>query len=245
MRFALTSLFLAASAVTAHADNSPWNAFYVGVHAGYGSVDTGVDLSNSTGAIFYNDPFDPTQGELSSVDAFFGGLQIGADRQIGSLVIGLEADVSWSDAEADGQFTTPLGSRWDITSSLDTLATVRGRAGFLASPALLIYGTAGLAWGKVDVTQATTFVDANGAFLDDGGRTSGTFNHVGYAVGAGFEYAFAPNWSLKTEYLFIDLGEEDYQLKGTTKPGGKTPYVETFSSDIEIHTVRMGVNYRF
>lgn len=222
-----------------------WTGFYIGAHAGYGSSDTGVDLSHSTGAIFYNDPFVPDQGSLGSADGFIGGLQIGADRQFGSVVAGIEVDISWADMEADGTFTTPLGSQWKITSNIDTLGTARGRFGILLNPAFLVYGTAGVAWGLVDVRQATTFVDPQGAFLDDGGRTSTDAAHVGYTVGGGLEWAMSRNWSLKAEYLYIDLGDEDYSLQGTTKPGGNVPYVETFGSDIELHTVRGGINYRF
>jgi outer membrane immunogenic protein len=244
MKPSLTLAALLSMTVTASA-NEPWSGLYIGAHAGYGWGSTDVDLSNSTGAIFYNDPFVPSSGSLSDSDGFVGGLQVGANKQLGGMVVGLEADVSWSGMEADGTFTTPLGSQWAITSELTTLGTVRGRVGLLATPALLIYGTAGLAWGQVDVTQATTFVDGKGAKLDDGGRTSGDFNHIGYAIGAGAEYALGNGWSLKGEYLYIDLGDEDYQLTGTTKPGGTVPYVETFASELDLHTLRVGANYKF
>jgi len=227
-----------------------WTGFYVGGHVGYGWSDTGVDLSHSTGAIFYNDPFVPDQGSLSSDDGFLGGLQIGANKRFDRVVAGVEIDVSWSDISSEGTFTTPAGSQWRITSDLETLGTARGRLGYLLTPQLLFYGTAGVAWGRLDVSQATTFVEGSGCSplgtpACEGGRTKGEFDHVGYTVGGGFEYALDNNWSLKAEYLYIDLGSEDYSLKGTTSPGGSIPYVETFGSDIELHTVRAGLNYRF
>lgn len=250
----MKSLYLTAAAIALLAASAPahaqegynWSGFYFGAHAGYGSGDTGVDLSNSTGAIFYNDPFAPEQGSLSDASGFVGGLQLGADRQFGSVVAGVALDVSWPELDADGTFTTPLGSQWKITSSLDTLATARGRLGVLVTPSILLYGTAGVAWGRVDVSQATTFVSVPGGVpYDEGGRTSGTFDHVGYVVGAGLEYAVGGGWSLSAEYLHVDLGDQDYQLTGTTKPNGSTPYVETFVSDLEIDVVRAGLNYRF
>lgn len=246
MKVALTTaLLLASSSAALAGETEPWSGLYIGAHAGYAWGGTDVDLSHSTGAIFYNDPFVPDQGSLSDSDGFAGGLQAGFDKQFGSVVAGIEVDVSWSDLEADGTFTTPLGSQWKITSAIDTLATARGRLGFLVTPNALVYGTAGVAWGHVDVTQATTFVDKNGDFLDDGGRTSGDYDHVGYVIGGGLEYLVGGGWSIKAEYLHIDLGDQDYGLKGTTKPNGNVPYVETFGSDLTLDVVRAGVNYRF
>ena len=50
------------------------------------------------------------------------------------------------------------------------------------------------------------------------------------------EWAFAPNWSLKSEYLYVNLGDNDF-----TAPGGQfSTHTET-----DFHTVRMGLNYRF
>lgn len=227
-----------------------WTGLYIGGHAGYGWGDTDVDLSHSTGAIFYSDPFVPDQGSLSASDGFVGGIQVGAQKRYDRVVAGLEIDVSWTNSTSEGTFTTPLGSQWNITSDLEVFGTARGRLGYLFTPQLLAYATAGLAWGRVDVTQATTFVQGSGCSplgspACEGGRTSGKFDHVGYAVGGGLEYALDNNWSLKAEYLYIDLGDEDYSLKGTTTPGGSTPYVETFGSDLQIQTLRAGVNYRF
>jgi len=142
--------------------------------------------------------------------------------------------------EADGRFVTPKGSAWDIKTSLDVFGTVRARLGY-AFDRVMIYGTGGLAWGIVDAQQATNFLSPP----DVGGRTSGDVNHIGWTAGAGIEWAVAPNWTIKGDYLYVDLGEENYALDGTTKPGGTVPYTETFATDLSFHTVRVGVNYKF
>ena len=55
-------------------------------------------------------------------------------------------------------------------------------------------------------------------------------------MGGGIEWAFAPNWSLRSEYLYVNLGDDDF-----TAPGGQfATHTET-----DFHTVRMGLNYRF
>jgi len=222
-----------------------WSGPYIGAHLGYGWANNDVDLSHSTGAIFYNDPFVPSSGSLDGGDGVLGGLQVGIDKQFDRFVVGLVGDFTWGDMSADATATTPLGSQWKITSDLDVMGTARVKAGYLVSPALLLYATGGVAWAKFDVKQATTFVDKDGNFLDDGGRTSGSFDHVGYTIGGGAEWALGGGWSVSGEYLYADFGEQDYQLKGTTKPNGGAPYVETFAQDVDMHILRAGVNYRF
>lgn len=221
-----------------------WSGLYVGAHAGYAWGDSEIDLSNSTGAIFYDDPFVPDHGS-KSYDGFLGGLQTGYNQQFGRWVVGLEADVSWTDLETEATVTTPKGSQWNIKGKLDTLGTVRGRLGLLLTDRLLAYGTGGLAWGQVDLKQATTFVDGKGNFLDDGGRTSGDFNHIGWVAGGGIEFMLTEHITIRGEYLHVDLGKEDYQLTGTTKPNGGAPYVETFAADHKYDIVRGALNYKF
>ncbi len=233
---------LAASPVQA---GDTWTGPYIGANLGFSHSTTDVDLSHSTGAIFYNDPFKPSQGSLGSDTGFAGGLEVGYNYQIQNIVLGFAADVAWADASNEGKYTTPLGSQWSMSSSPDVFGTVRGKLGYLVTPGLLVYATGGMAWGQFNVDQATTFVDGAGKQIDVGGRTSGNFAHIGYTVGGGLEYAINQNWSLKAEYLFLDFGSEDYQLTGTTKPGGSTPYVETFSADQQMQIGRVGISYHF
>lgn len=247
MRKYLAALCLMASVAPAYAGDGyekrfDWTGAYIGAHVGYGSGDWKVDLSHSSGAIHYNDPFVPSTGKLGGADGWLGGLQTGYNYQFGSTVVGFEADVSWTGIEGNGRFTTiaPNFTTWDIKSKLDVFGTVRGRLGFTSGP-FLIYGTAGLAWGITDTDQATNwFVQP-----DVGGRTSGNTNHIGYAVGGGAEWMLSRNWTLKAEYMYVDLGKENYSLNGTTKPGGSIPYTETFATELDFHTFRVGVNYKF
>jgi outer membrane immunogenic protein len=242
-----TALGSSAQAGDGYGKPPSWTGFYLGAHAGYGSGDWNVDLSHSSGAIHYSDPFANPFQSLKSSDGLLGGLQLGYNKQLGGVVVGFETDVTWTGLEGDGRFTTmpPNFATWDINSKLDMMGTVRGRLG-VTSGSFLLYGTAGFAWGKVDTTQATNWFAALGAPSDDvGGRTSGTNYHVGWTAGAGAEWMFARNWTLKAEYLYVDLGQVDYALKGMNKPVGGVPYVETFSSDMSFHTARVGVNYKF
>lgn len=241
---AVSAIALMAVSTGAFASDYNWSGLYVGGHAGYGWGDWNVDLSNSSGAIHYNDPFVPATGSLAVEDNWIGGFQAGYNHQFGSLVLGIEADASWTGIEANGRFTTPAPNHttWDISTKLDAFGTVRARVGYAFGRAM-IYGTGGLAWGIVDATQATNWFAP--APVAEGGRTAGDTNHIGWTIGAGAEWAFAQNWSVKGDYLYVDLGEENYALDGTTKPGGTVPYTETFATDLNFHAVRVGVNYKF
>ena len=227
------------------ADGSSWTGLYLGAHAGYGWGNWDADLSHSSGAIHYNDPFNQANQSLGVSDNWLGGFQAGYNHQFGSLIIGLEADVSWTGMDAHGQFTTPAPNHttWDIDTSLDVFGTVRAKVGHTVSDNLLVYVTGGFAWGRVDARQATNWYAP--APPAEGGRTSGDVNHFGWALGAGAEWAISPNVSIQGQYLYVDLGKENYALNGTQKPNNNVPYTETFATDLDFHTVRIGVNYRF
>ncbi len=223
-----------------------WSGIYVGANAGYAWGDNSVDLTGSSGAIFYKDPFLPgdRHQDFDDSDGFVGGLQAGVNQQYGKVVVGLEADVAWSGIDAE--LTTGIsvqGAQWDITSELETLATFRARLGYLVQNNLLVYATAGAAWGEFDVKQATTFKIPPPDIA--GGRTGGTEDHYGWTIGGGAELALTRNWTIRGEYLYVDLGKQDYDLKGTTKPGGSDPYTETFAAEYQLHILRAGLNYSF
>ncbi|HEY9214722.1 MAG TPA: outer membrane protein [Ancylobacter sp.] len=142
----------------------------------------------------------------SDIDGFLGGIQAGYNYQLsGPFVIGVEADLQYSNIES-GAFT------------LDYFGTVRARAGF-AVDQFLLFGTGGFAYGR-------------GTFELAG--LSNDQTNVGWTIGAGAEYAIDPNWSVKAEYLYLDLGSETY----TTINGA---YDVGLTSNI----LRAGVNYRF
>ena len=64
-------------------------------------------------------------------------------------------------------------------------------------------------------------------------RVSDSKFHSGWTVGAGVEAFFAPQWSVKGEYLYRSLGGETY-FSGTVPTG-----------TLNFHTVQVGVNYHF
>lgn len=109
----------------------------------------------------------------------------------------------------------------NVTAGVDWLGTARARLGYLLTPDLLLYGTGGFAYGGVRasathaaVTQGVMsnlnppFDNFNGVYVltpvAGAARMSGL--RTGWAAGAGGEWMFAPNWSLRFEALYYDLG---------------------------------------
>lgn len=138
---------------------------------------------------------------------FAGGVQAGYNWQNGPWVFGVEGDIQASGAEqtfAPWKFSNP----W--------FGTLRGRAGY-AFNNVLFYGTGGLAFGEL---RATTF------------GLSESNTSAGWTLGVGAEMGFAPNWSAKIEYLYVDLNENNFVVTGA-------------SNGYRFGLIRAGVNYHF
>jgi outer membrane immunogenic protein len=92
--------------------------------------------------------------------------------------------------------------------TIDWFGTVRERFGYAAGP-VLVYATGGLAYGEVsrsgNVAGQTNFV-LGGTVNTFAGSYSASTIKAGWTVGGGVEGQLAPNWSVKAEYLYVDLG---------------------------------------
>jgi outer membrane immunogenic protein len=210
-----------------------WSGVYVGVHAGYGGGMT--DRGSNTDYV---------------ARGFLGGGQIGINKQIASLVFGLELDGSWAGIKGSQNYTTggPIIGfmRTDSqASTVDGLATFAGRAG-LAADRWLVFAKGGIAGthGKHSYVFSSTSVGPPALTLagDRGG------NDIRWApmLGLGAEYALGGNWSIKGEYDFIHFGNRAVRLEGTLTTNGVAAPV-AFKSQISqdaIHVVKVGANYR-
>jgi outer membrane immunogenic protein len=145
----------------------------------------------------------------------FGGVQFGFNYMITpNWLVGSEVDASFGDISDN---TAPFApSNFEV----DVFGTARGRLGYAHGPWLL-YVTGGMAWAKPEWTVP--------------GGVRNERAHVGWTGGLGVEYLFAPNWSVKAEYLYADFGETRRNV------GGAVP-VDT---DLTMSMVRLGLNYHF
>ena len=185
-----------------------WTGFYIGGHIG--------------GAF-------PGSSNLENSDArFMGGVQGGIDYQFSNnWVIGAEAQYSWLTGNSGSGVAFPGGTV--ATANTDQLGSVTGRLGYAFGPTLL-YAKGGYAWRDNNNIGVTTGGVPVAFTVDQNHRD-------GYTVGAGIEYMFTPNWSIKGEYQYYNFGN-------TSFTSGPAPIVGSRFHDDE-HTVKLGINYRF
>lgn len=243
-----------------------WSGWYAGANAG-GSFGERAYMS---AASTFATPTFATEAATSALlasspgngNSFLGGLQVGYNWQVApKYVLGLEADIQGlSSSRQTVSSVVPLFPNETIFSNANSaptyLGTVRGRFGVLASPALLLYGTAGLAYGgrgsisqnDIDVTNLCVF---SGTFCHPYGSSFGT--QFGYALGVGGEWMVKSNWSVKAEYLFYSLGgggSTTLTNNFLTSGGGFVAGTPAWSSAVQAgrmqgNIVRLGVNYHF
>jgi outer membrane immunogenic protein len=239
--------------VKAPAYNAPpapmftWTGCYVGINGGgirNGSTLTTYD--NTPGLNSYLQAALTADHDFTNTAGTAGG-QAGCNLQSDKWVFGVEGDANWSGLNQTlftafpnvpaGPGNIGFDSRNEtLSQSVDWFATIRGRAGFVFQQPLLLYATAGVAFGKVNssLNVQDTLVPAN-TWLGSGNSTRG-----GWTAGAGAEYALVGNWSAKLEYLYVDLGT--FTVSASI-PGSPT---QTWADDVHtrFHVFRAGLNYK-
>ena len=225
-----------------------WTGCYLGGNVGYSWGRTKGDYNYPDLA---PDPFGVTSAFSVShhLNGVIGGGQIGCNWQTDrQWVLGLEADFQGSGERDSNGFSDPFSdgegfAAHSIESKIEWFGTVRARAGYLITPTLLLYGTGGLAYGKVSIFDTVTMASDPGRFIQSNGSTAigDSKINVGWTLGAGIEGALLnwQNWTWKVEYLYLDLGS----LSGA----GIDPLVGTFSWNAKFtdNIVRVGLNYKF
>jgi outer membrane immunogenic protein len=230
-----------------------WTGFYAGLNIGYGWGDNSY-ISSKT----YDFPVELGFGYNRSPDpsGVLGGGQIGVNFQpfmaLGldplyeRFMLGVEADfqgagLSQTSGATDyGNARAPTARGFGlITQTQGFFGTARGRVGFLVSPNLLVYGTGGLAYGDVgfSISSVNNFNFA--------GQSSHDFTRVGWTAGGGGEWMFSPNWSVKVEYLYTDLGAADLYHQSFNPALGKVLTTSLPNVQSNFHSVRGGLNYHF
>lgn len=239
-----------------------WTGVYIGGHIGGGWVSTGVDdpsslaflngcCSSSHGA-FEGNP----AGQSVSNSSFLGGLQAGANYQIGRLVLGSEFDYSWT--KGSGSTSSPFimaptnaAAGWVSNETFGTstnwIATATTRLG-VARDTWLLYTKGGAAMTGGNYTLSLVSRPSDGT-ASAAGALSDT--RIGWTVGTGLEWAFARNWTAKLEYDYLNFGSKTATIPVAGFNTANTSANANLASNLavnvnqQISEVKLGINYKF
>lgn len=197
-----------------------WTGFYIGGNLG-GVVEhasgTSDFLDTLTGPGDTGFPTNPQSNSFSST-RFLGGVQAGYNWQFDPRwLVGVEGDWDWTSTgysfcRITDQFAAPCFNNGfgfeSISSKTDWLATVRGRIGYVLGN-WLFYGTGGAAWGRVNTTVTLNCLVTGGCGNSSTlvfGSSSTSTTKAGWVAGLGAEWMLAGNWSVRAEWLHVDVG---------------------------------------
>lgn len=207
-----------------------WTGFYVGANAGVAWSNASVDQSTYLDGV--------REGSVSNsldVDntAFTAGGILGYNYQIDQIVLGAEADFNYLGFSNDRTRDLGQGNYAKTNFEADWFGTIRARIGF-AVDNVLIYGTGGAAYGNMNA-------DGKLVIAENVWKGSTDNTRWGWTIGGGAEYG-VDNWSIGLEYLYVDLGSDDYKSNTI-----ELPPTANFEGDVDyaFSTVRASVKYRF
>jgi outer membrane immunogenic protein len=253
--------------------NSNWSGGQVGGSNGVSGVNNGFVEPGAYvcpsfypfGVSCFETPFSFSSHKLS----YTVGPFLGYRWQMGSTVIGVEADWSWKKGESSYALSIPAvcfnigctdyrtdSKTGSVSQNWDS--SFRARFGWLVTPSTLLYGTAGLAVGQIKGTfsySATTFGGGTSGVAGFPGSTatalgSWSDTRLGGTGGAGVETALWDRWKLRVEYRYTDYGRYTKSVPVSTvcvaPQGCSSPSsLATISLRESFHTVRVGLGFDF
>ena len=216
-----------------------WTGFYIGAHVGgiWADINNG---DNGYYDYYYNHPIANLANYAwkQTEDGVFGGGTVGYNYQTGGFVIGVEADFGGAGLTGNWNNGVAAGSRGYLWAKNDAsfYADVTGRLGYATGPALF-YVKGG--WAYLDSNSSVGGWGYLGGASGYGTWQANSSGLDGWTVGGGIEYLFAPNWSVKAEYLYFDFSRNN--LNWTDGYGNAWD----FNRDLTVNSFKVGVNYHF
>jgi outer membrane immunogenic protein len=211
---ALVAGTVAAPALAQEDVRAPFTGPRVGVIVGYDNSQPGSSEDSDI------------DGDDQSVEGLLYGFDIGYDVNVGSAVIGAEAELTDSTGKVDVESTDPDAFGFGRVAA-DRDIYVGLRAGFLATPETLIYAKGGYTNAKYNILASDGETELDSDFKLDG-----------YRVGAGVERTFGNNTYGKIEYRYSNYSEASFEF-----PDGDS--TDEIGIDTDRHQVAVGLGIRF
>jgi outer membrane immunogenic protein len=218
-----------------------FGGLYVGGSAGWGYYDHTFSDRDGLGQTIDNGLPNSVNATTNKVNF---GPQVGYTLQSGCAVYGAEADWTWtrlraSEHSLDGDQGGAGGAdSITVTSQLNWFGTLRLRTGIVVDN-LMLYATGGLAYANFDRSWS---------FFEDVSATTTSFTSQktlwGWTGGVGTEWAWTPNWSVKSEVLYMRFASDDTRVTGVA-PAGVTGVPYRLGSQDSVWITRIGLNYRW
>ena len=191
-----------------------WTGFYAGVNGGYAWINDPVLFGGPMGEV----------GVRPNPSGTLFGVQLGYNWQWTDWVVGVETDIDWADVFA-AKNVSVIGIKGSdpfglvAQQRLRTFGTLRRRVGY-ALDSVLLYATGGIAYGRTEFDTSVTDIHAGQTCGPAGfcAAVSSPQWMVGWAAGVGFDWAFLPQWSFRSEYLHYDLGAVHQNLVAPAPP---------------------------
>jgi len=143
-----------------------------------------------------------------AISGYMVGGQVGCDYQFAAnWVAGIEGAAAGGSIDGSTGVAQPLaipGDSATFKATTDMLTSVTARVGY-ARDRWLFYAKGGAA-------MASDKYSAIGTFLGTPYDLEGTESRWGWTAGAGIEWAFWHNWSLRLEYDYYGLGSRSVTL---------------------------------
>jgi outer membrane immunogenic protein len=190
-----------------------WGGFYLGGNVGYAG----------DGRVLLNDPNETVANyKFNTKSGFLGGGQLGYNWRIANLLVGFEGDLGYLGLHQT--FFFPPGAGFQLSDKIRSglNGDITGRLGVVFDR-LLVYGKGGAAFYT------------NSKINDPGEAATTSGNMTGWTAGGGFEYEIAPRWSVKAEYMYLDVnGKMMLPTDG-----------DRFRNHLTAQTAKIGLNYFF
>lgn len=213
-----------------------WTGVYVGVEGGYGAGTTNWENIYGT---YEGGPDDVDLGHLTdfSLQGMLGGIVVGADMQMGQIVLGVAGSIDLSNISGSGECEGDSGYFATCSTDLKWLGDLTGRVGLAVNDSVLIYAKGGLAIGAFDYNVGDFDFDA-----PNYDTTSVT--KLGGVIGVGVEAMVTETISAKLEGDWYGFGSKETAFSQDEDPSA---YSAPFATDIDesLFVVKAGLNMRF